>query len=171
MHRWSSTALSVPPSDYLINVGRATRILRQELPHFFLNGLSRTDIYSSSIIFKDPFHRRIQIHGKKQYLMYAQGLRVSSQLYFSNISFSILGVHSLKSCDLGLDDPAKDCLQIRWEFEGLSRFGQKESLYEGVFVYIFDHSGRVGEHLLERIHPVPPSLAPCRWFSTRLAAS
>jgi hypothetical protein len=75
-------------------MGRSIRVLREELPFYFQEGLKTTNIYSPSIVFKDPIHST-QIHGKSKYLAVARVLKMAMNTYYSAIDFQVLKMHPI----------------------------------------------------------------------------
>ncbi|KAH6563653.1 hypothetical protein BASA60_010644 [Batrachochytrium salamandrivorans] len=215
-HEKASRRLS--DSDlFFLNLGKATQVLRDDLPAFFEVGLTHTEIYSPDIVFSEPYHSRFESQGITYYRSLAEIVRVSAKCIFENISFHIVSIRQVHSKDYAIltrpnhlyrntdesaapkrpDDEAEsgkgnpsptdtgngpviedhgqdiDLTQIRlvvkWSFEGRPRLPSlidffKVVEYQGVFEYKFDATGRIVDHHLVSIHPVPPIFGPCRWF-------
>ena len=179
-HSRNTTMLNSEPNErkqpdihntYKLNIGRATYVLRDELPLFFEKGLQSTDIYSNKVRFVDPFHTRFRCDGLSYYRLVAEGLRLSMNCSFQDISLDLKAVRQIQT-ETNPQQPMEVLLSIRWVFEARSRsipiVSEQNGVtaYEGVFVYKFDKEGKIVEHLVQGIHPTPPMLAPCRWLKS-----
>lgn len=181
IHRWLRPQYSMTPlrRSHLrpgANIGRATEALRTELPGFFANGLVTRDIYAPDILFKDPIHSRTLCRSRTTYFLGAEILRWTMALRYEALDFEILQMHpaslepgtpeaSLLQTTSGM---AREGLRIRWSLEAMPRVAIWKSevdptavTYEGLFLYAFNTEGLVKEHILEKIHPLPPRLIPC----------
>ncbi|CAG8508750.1 16073_t:CDS:2 [Funneliformis mosseae] len=83
--------------EYTLNVGRAIRTIRTELPLFFGNGLSDTSIYSPNILLTDPHHTRLHVRGKHIYLGIANLLRWSLIWYFDDLTLELIKLHTVEN--------------------------------------------------------------------------
>eukprot|EP00842_Homolaphlyctis_polyrhiza_P004050 jgi/Hompol1/4646/HPOL_003789-RA len=84
-------------NDFYLNVGKATQVLRDELPSFFQTGLLTTSIYSRDVIFTEPFHSKFQCSGIRYYRALAETLRVSLRCLFEDIAFEVVSVIQMRS--------------------------------------------------------------------------
>lgn len=175
--------------DYPINVGTATRILRDELPNFFERGLTTLDIYSKDVAFVEPYHLHFRCSGRRWYKHLASTARAALNMYFVEAEINVVKMQQVRDSSLGDStegrgddrgfsetgpDHAELRLVVRWIFEGTPRhlliansmdiLATPRSVYEGVFVYVFDEQGLIKEHRLEAIHPTPTVFNQLRWW-------
>ncbi|KAI8928347.1 hypothetical protein BC831DRAFT_448937 [Entophlyctis helioformis] len=88
------------PSDFYLNVGKATQVLRDDLPHFFEAGLSHTaDLYARDIVFSEPVHSHAHISGLTSYRALAEAVRVSAKCVFEDVAFDVVGVRQTRGWD------------------------------------------------------------------------
>ncbi|CAB4474861.1 hypothetical protein RhiirA1_415451 [Rhizophagus irregularis] len=83
--------------EYTLNVGRAIRTIRDDLPLFFEHGLSDTSIYSSNILLTDPHHTRLHVRGKHIYIGIANLLRWSLIWYFDDLTLELVKLHVVEN--------------------------------------------------------------------------
>ena len=131
-----------------INIGIVTRVLQREIPLFLSSGLTTLDIYSDSIVFSDPLHSNFHTKGKLQYRILASSLRRILAVAYHQKELSIL--HINQNC---INDTKM--LEVRWLFQGVTRFDNDAHFNEGVFHYRFDRNGRIYDHQLVDIYPTP----------------
>ncbi|KAJ3097954.1 hypothetical protein HDU97_004411 [Phlyctochytrium planicorne] len=76
-----------------IRIGHAIGILQEDIPNFFETGLTDTNIYHSSLMFRDPCHEQLShivIKGKSSYLISATVLRWLLRIYYDSIDIDII---------------------------------------------------------------------------------
>ncbi|TPX58130.1 hypothetical protein PhCBS80983_g03335 [Powellomyces hirtus] len=158
-----------------MNIGTATRVLRDELPHFPQAGLTDYSIYAEDVAFTEPYRTHFHCHGRRWYKLLAATVHSALKMAFVDADFCVVGIQQRRGNQGAIDDAAKESkedshsdggaddiqLVVRWIFEGTPRLSPSSpdairSVYEGVFVYVFDAEGLVKEHRLEAIHPSPP---------------
>ncbi|KAI9208524.1 uncharacterized protein BJ171DRAFT_489185 [Polychytrium aggregatum] len=133
-----------PNSEYILNVGDAIRILRDTLPRFFAHGLQHPELYASNVAFSEPYHTRIKIKGKGNYMVLAQIVRYMAICLFDSPRFDIHRIQQIRESDLvdslsptlagrdsseapdqadpgQLGEPDSMLVRIRWVFEGIPR--------------------------------------------------
>ncbi|GBB98396.1 hypothetical protein RclHR1_03210017 [Rhizophagus clarus] len=93
--------------EYTLNVGRAIRTIRDDLPLFFEHGLSDTSIYSSNILLTDPHHTRLHVRGKHIYIGIANLLRWSLIWYFDDLTLELVRLHVVENDEDG-NKPEQD---------------------------------------------------------------
>ena len=177
-HFTSTSSTSPPPvgdtspnDDRNVNIGHAIDTLRSELPDFFSQGLRNFSIYDSDVVLNEPEHYKFYIKGLRWYRMFLSGARHVLRWYFDNVSLDLKSIsHS-----------ADNTLHVHWVMQGTPRSSilrslltsdsfVERSVYEGLFVYRFNHQGRICEHSIQRIMPAPKQFAPLRaisWFQQR----
>ncbi|TPX62030.1 hypothetical protein SpCBS45565_g07103 [Spizellomyces sp. 'palustris'] len=192
-HRQATSPASSPSDkhdpDYYINIGTATRILRDDLPNFMEQGLTTFDIYSKEVAFTEPYHLKFCCRGRRWYKVLAGSTRTLLRMYFAEGELNIIKMQQMRGPERGAGDETLDAeseqseldldgsgarLVVRWIFEGTPRhqliannmdiLATPRSVYEGVFVYVFDDEGLIKEHRLEAIHPSPPLFSGYRWW-------
>ncbi|KAF9928782.1 hypothetical protein FBU30_002102 [Linnemannia zychae] len=82
----------ITPQEYKIRVGTAIRTLREELPHFFENGLRTTSIYAPNIRLIEGSHTNMSLQGKLLYCWLAKAVRGSFKAWFRDIEFEIQSI-------------------------------------------------------------------------------
>ncbi|KAJ3142411.1 hypothetical protein HDU90_004685 [Geranomyces variabilis] len=79
-------------ADRHLNIGAATHILRDELPHFPTSGLETDDIYSDDVAFIEPHRSRLSVRGKRWYKLLAGTVHSGLVIAFSHAELNIVSV-------------------------------------------------------------------------------
>ncbi|KAJ3182644.1 hypothetical protein HDU87_007983 [Geranomyces variabilis] len=79
-------------TDRHLNIGAATRILRDELPHFPASGLETDDIYADDVAFIEPHRSRLSVRGKRWYKLLAGTVHSGLVIAFAHAELNIVSV-------------------------------------------------------------------------------
>ncbi|EGF78668.1 hypothetical protein BATDEDRAFT_90422 [Batrachochytrium dendrobatidis JAM81] len=84
---------------FYLNAGKATQVIRDELPYFFEQGLTHPEIYADDIVFTDPHYSHFSSQGIKYYRSVAEFVRMSAKCCFEETSFEIMSIRQVHSSD------------------------------------------------------------------------
>ncbi|KAJ3163197.1 hypothetical protein HDU86_002366 [Geranomyces michiganensis] len=79
-------------ADRHLNIGTATRILRDELPHFPTSGLLTDEIYADDVAFIEPHRSRLSVRGKRWYKLLAGTVHSGLVIAFSEAELNVVSV-------------------------------------------------------------------------------
>eukprot|EP00189_Rhodosorus_marinus_P007897 CAMPEP_0184753380 /NCGR_PEP_ID=MMETSP0315-20130426/44069_1 /TAXON_ID=101924 /ORGANISM="Rhodosorus marinus, Strain UTEX LB 2760" /LENGTH=270 /DNA_ID=CAMNT_0027232753 /DNA_START=182 /DNA_END=994 /DNA_ORIENTATION=+ len=153
-------------NDFLANVGKVTRILRDDYPKLLKQDPDLT-MFTDNILLRDQFNfNGVCVQGKPAYKYFFWALRLRSRIFHRESRIRLTNVFY----------DQQDGLYVRWQLYGTKRLtglsGDDVTVEDGLSLYKLNERGFVCEHIVVRV--VPPKQRSLSlvlsWVSTVVAA-
>ncbi|KAJ8908232.1 hypothetical protein NDN08_008323 [Rhodosorus marinus] len=153
-------------NDFLANVGKITRILRDDYPKLLKQDPDLT-MFTDNILLRDQFNfNGVCVQGKPAYKYFFWALRLRSRIFYRESVIRLTNVFY----------DQQDGLYVRWQLYGKKRLtglsGDDVAVEDGLSLYKLNERGFVCEHIVVRV--VPPKQKSLslvlNWVSTVVAA-
>ncbi|KXS12739.1 hypothetical protein M427DRAFT_146966 [Gonapodya prolifera JEL478] len=96
----TTNGASKPPTDRILNIGRAICVLRDDLHNFLAEGLTDTTIYAQNVRLREPVHSRLTISGHAAYKAFVETFRAVVKLWYAQPTYDVLKLQQVRGEEL-----------------------------------------------------------------------